>query len=132
MTDHLDDEDYRALADIRFELRRFMRFSEVAAKEAGIRPQHHQALLAIRGAGGHMLVGSLAEKLMLRPHTTTELVDRMVHHGLVARAPGLGEQRQVDVMISDKGVALLTSLSTEHRSELRRIRPLLSQLIAKL
>ena len=79
-----------------------------------------------------MLVGTLAERLMLRPHTTTELVDRMAQQGLVERSPGIDDQRQVDIKITAKGARILISLSTAHRAELRRIRPLLNHLIENL
>lgn len=132
MTDDLDDEHYETLAGIRHELRRFLHFSEQAAGGAGVTPQQHQALLAIRAAGGAMRIGALAEHLLLKPHSASEHVDRLVRLGLVTRTGGTADRRQVDVALTAEGRAILASLSLVHREELRRIRPLLTELITKL
>lgn len=132
MADDIRDEDYRALAGFRHELRRFLQFSEAAARDAGLTVQQHQALLAIRAAGTEgMLVGELAERLLLRPHSATGLIDRMERLGLVTRAAG-EDRRQVRVLVRPEGEAVLKSLSAMHREELRRIRPLLVHLIESL
>jgi DNA-binding MarR family transcriptional regulator len=132
MNEDLNDEHYAALASIRHELRRFLHFSEQAAATSGVTPQQHQALLAIRAAGGSMLVGALAEHLLLKPHSASEHVDRLVKLGLVRRGAGTTDKRQVPIELTSEGKALLTSLSRAHRDELRRIRPLLTQLIGTL
>ena len=71
--------DYRALAEFRYQLRRFDRFSERAARAVGLEPQQHQLLLAVKGmpAGVHATIGLLAERLQVQHHTAVELVDRM-------------------------------------------------------
>jgi DNA-binding MarR family transcriptional regulator len=130
--DDLSDEHYEALASIRHQLRRFLHFSEQAASGAGITPQQHQALLAIRAAGGEMLIGGLAEHLLLKPHSTSEHVDRLARLGLVQRKTGSEDRRQVAVELTPEGRSLLSSLSRTHRDELRRIRPLLTELIEQL
>lgn len=130
--DDLSDEHYQALASIRHELRHFLHFSEQAASAAGVTAQQHQALLAIRAAGGEMLVGALAEQLLLRPHSASEHVDRLAKLGLVQRKAGREDRRQVPIALTEKGGTLLSSLSRAHRDELRRIRPLLRQLIERL
>jgi DNA-binding MarR family transcriptional regulator len=132
MDEDLNDEHYAALASIRHELRRFLHFSEQAAAASGVTPQQHQALLAIRAVGGPMLVGALAEHLLLKPHSASEHVDRLVKLGLVRRGAGTTDKRQVPIELTPEGKALLTSLSRAHRDELRRIRPLLTQLIGTL
>lgn len=130
--DDLSDEHYQALASIRHELRHFLHFSEQAASAVGITAQQHQALLAIRAAGGEMLVGALAEHLLLKPHSVSEHVDRLAKLGLVQRREGRVDRRQVPIALTEDGRTLLASLSRAHRGELRRIRPLLSQLIERL
>lgn len=132
MDDDLSDEHYEALASIRHELRRFLHFSEQAAGSSGITPQQHQALLAIRAAGGEMLVGALAEHLLLKPHSASEHVDRLVRSGFVSRTSSTADKRQVCVALTAEGRAILASLSVAHREELRRIRPLLTELITRL
>src|SRR5262245_38534659 len=77
-------EEYRALAEFRYLVRRFLAFSEAAARAAGLRPQQHQLLLAVKGlpAGMKPTIRVLAERLQLRHHSTVELADRMEEQGL--------------------------------------------------
>lgn len=124
------DEDYVMLATFRYELRRFLQFSERAADDAGVTSQQHQALLAIRAASGAaMPVGALAERLLLRPHSTTGLIDRLQKLGLVERVRADGDRRQVLVRLTPMGETLLATLSAAHRAELRRLTPLLAGLM---
>lgn len=133
MAGELNLQDYRSLADFRFELRRFLHFSEGAAKAAGLSPQQHQALLAIRaGAPEGMLVGELAERLMLRPHSMSELVDRLEARGLVHRRHEDGDKRRVHIVPTDHARDILAALSADHRAELRRLKPLLQRLLDAL
>jgi len=124
------DEDYAMLATFRYELRRFLHFSERAAEDAGVTAQQHQALLAIRAASGAaMPVGALAERLLLRPHSTTGLIDRLQKLDLVERFQADGDRRQVLVRLTPMGETLLATLSEAHRAELRRLTPLLAGLM---
>jgi DNA-binding MarR family transcriptional regulator len=133
MIDALHEDEYRTLADIRFELRRFLKFSEHAARAAGLTTRQHQALLAIRAArSGGMVIRELADSMLLQPHTVTELVDRMEQARWVRREQDDEDARQVRVVLTDAGSSVLASLSSAHRSELRRLRPLLTALLAKL
>lgn len=130
---HLTDEDYRALAEIRRALRRFLHFSEDAAKAAGLKPQQHQALLAIRAAKDSILsVGDLAEFLLIQPHSASELADRLMALGLVIREPDVKDKRMMKLRLTPAAEDALLSLSVTHRDELRTLRPLLSELLAKL
>ena len=129
----LSDDDFVLLASFRFALRRFQQFSEQAARNAGLTPQQHQALLAIRAAGdAKMLVGELADRLLLKAHSTTELLNRLEKAALVERSQVSGDRRQVDVSLTDAGEELLASLASVHRDELRRLRPMLADLITRL
>jgi DNA-binding MarR family transcriptional regulator len=129
----LKDGDYATLANFRYELRKFARYSEHAAGEAGLTPRQHQALLAIRaGPGGALTVGALAERLFLKPHSASELVQRMVEQGLVGRQTGTEDKRQVSLRLNDHGERVLEYLSQSHRAELRRLRPMLQELFAGL
>jgi DNA-binding MarR family transcriptional regulator len=130
---NMKEDDYRTLAGFRYALREFVRYSESAAKEAGITTRQHQALLAIRaGPGGTLHVGELAARLFLRPHSASELVQRMVEQGLVRRETGAGDKRQVTLRLSPRGETVLEHLSHSHRAELRRLRPMLQELLAGL
>jgi DNA-binding MarR family transcriptional regulator len=131
--DDVRDEDYTTLATFRYELRNFLHFSENAAAEAGLTAQQHQALLALRGVpGGSMLVGELAERLLLRPHSASGLVDRLMGLGLVERNREDDDRRQVRILLTETGRKVLASLAASHRAELRRLRPLLTELMRRL
>jgi len=132
MDEDISQQEYEALAGFRYELRRFLRFSEEAAASAGLSAQHYQALLAIRAAGGSMRVGALAERLLLRPHSATGLVDRMEKIGIVRRGAAGEDRRQVPISITPRGAAMLSSIAAAHRAELRRLRPLLARLLEGL
>jgi DNA-binding MarR family transcriptional regulator len=117
--------DYRALADFRYQLRRFLRFSEEAARDAGLEPRQHQLLLAVKGMpeGVSPTIGAVAERLQLQQHSVVELVDRMEDGRLVQRLPGAGDRRQVLIAVTARGDSLLSRLSSAHRAEMRSIGP---------
>jgi DNA-binding MarR family transcriptional regulator len=121
----LSKSQYEMLAAFRYALRQFHHFSEEAAHAAGITPQQHQALLAIKGFHGRdcVTVGELAEKLQLRHHSAVGLVDRLVAEKLVARAPSARDRRQVFVQLTRRGEKVLGSLSSAHTEQLKRMAP---------
>ena len=127
------DEDYRTLAAVRAELRGFAHFTEKVVQAAGLTPQQHQVLVALRAADGNELtVGQLAEAMLLKPHSISGLADRLEALGLVRRVQGEADRRTVSLKLTDKAMKLMSSLSRTHRDELRRIRPLLISLLSKL
>jgi DNA-binding MarR family transcriptional regulator len=113
--------DYRSLAEFRYQIRRFLHFSEGAARAAGINPAQHQVLLVLKGIppGTTPTIGNLAERLLLRHHSTVGLVDRLARRDLVRRAPSGSDRRRVLIEITAKGERLLERLSVIHRAELR-------------
>ncbi|HZP42538.1 MAG TPA: helix-turn-helix domain-containing protein [Candidatus Binatia bacterium] len=113
--------EYRALAEFRYQIRRFLRFSERAARAAGLGPQHHQLLLAVKGlpAGRRPTVGEIAERLQLQHHSAVELIDRLAAHGLVRRDRDPRDHRQVVVRLTARGEAVLHELSLHHLAELQ-------------
>ena len=127
-------QDYEALAAFRHAMRRFLAFSEAAARAAGLTAQQHQAILAIKGQGpdAPMSVGDLAEHLVIRHHSAVELVDRLASAGLVRRAEDAGDRRRVGLRLTEKAEAVLMGLSATHLGELRRSRALLANLLARL
>ena len=131
---HLTKTQYENLAAFRFALRQFLRFSEDAATDAGITPQHHQALLAIKGFPGRdrVTVGELAERLQVKHHSAVGLVDRLVTEKLVTREASEEDRRHVHVRLTAHGEEVLEQLSAAHREQLRRIGPELSQLLQRL
>lgn len=129
----MEEIDYAALADWRYLLRQFLRFSEEEARRAGLTPQQHQALLALKGfAEGPMSLSVLAERLQVRHHSAVGLVDRLEAHGLVSRESGSGDRRQVFVRITPAGEGRLQALSSVHRRELQRLAPLLKEALSRL
>src|SRR6266487_1546330 len=121
--------EYRTLAEFRYQLRRFLRFSEQTARAAGLEPQQHQLLLAVRGLpqGRKATIGALAERLQLAHHSTVELVDRLVERGFIQRSRDEADQRQVLVTLTPQGEAVLRTLSLSHRAELHSVGPALVQ-----
>jgi DNA-binding MarR family transcriptional regulator len=126
--------DYRSLAEFRFLLRRFLAFSKSAAEEAGLTPQQHQALLAIKGyqANVRFTVGDLAENLMLRHNSAVGLADRLVRAGYVSRLADPKDRRRVTLVLTKKGDHVLSGLAAAHREELRQLTPALRALFAEL
>ena len=117
--------DYRALAEFRYQLRRFMHFSERMARAVGLEPQQHQLLLAVKGMpeDKKTTIGEIAERLQLQHHSTVELVDRLVERGLVERQRDNEDHRRVLVHLTAKGEEVLHQLSSAHLEELRTIGP---------
>jgi DNA-binding MarR family transcriptional regulator len=134
VTRPLSDRDYQSLATFRRELRRFLAFSEGAARAAGLTPAHHQLLLAIRGhAGGAPSTTDVADALQLKLHSATELVARAEAKGLVTRShTDPDDARRAVLALTDEGAAKLADLSTVHRDELRRFRDQLTDILGPL
>ena len=129
----LRQEDYEALADLRFALRQFMDFSASAAHSEGLPVQQHQALLAIKGQRGDaMTIGMLAERLIIAPHTATELVGRLSDAGLVERHADPADRRRQTILLTDKADEMLTRLSAVHLSEIKEMAPKLIELLLEL
>ena len=130
----LTDTDYRSLAEFRHALRRFLAFSEQAARDHGLTPAQHQLLLAIRGHAGPSdpSVTDLAEVLQLKLHSAGELADRAVDNGLVERRTDPADARRSLLSLTDEGQAQLDALSLLHRRELRRFRVELHSILDEL
>src|SRR5581483_486920 len=126
--------DYQALAEFRYQIRRFLHFSEREARRAGIEPQQHQALLAIKGLpeGRPATIGELAERLQIAHHSAVELVGRLGDRGLMVRTRGAADRRQVLLALSPEGAAVLRELSLLHRAELRATGPALARALNAL
>ncbi|MEO6779998.1 MAG: MarR family transcriptional regulator [Bradyrhizobium sp.] len=131
--DELTDADYAALAEFRYVLRQFLGFSERGAASCGLTPRQHQALLAIRGAAhAKVSVGYVAERLALKPHSATGLIDRLEALGLVMRRPSTDDGRQALIELTPKARTLLRELSQTHREEIVRVRPMLNALLERV
>ncbi|HTW48529.1 MAG TPA: MarR family transcriptional regulator [Acidobacteriaceae bacterium] len=119
-----DREIMQDLAWFRYNLRRFLRFSEKAARACGVTPQQHQLLLGVAGFTGEptVTISELAEFLQERNNSVVGLVERAVESGLVRRASGPSDRRQVMVSLTPRGEAILARLSALHHQEVERVR----------
>ena len=133
-TQRITKAEYEQLAAWRYSLRQFLRFSEEAAQAAGLTPQQHQALLAIKGFPGRdrVTIGELAERLQIRPHSAVGLADRLVSEKYAERLPGEQDRRQVYLSLTPHGEQVLENLTTAHREQLRRVEPHLRAVIDQL
>lgn len=128
----LSQADYRLLAEFRYLLRQFLAFSEKAAAEAGLSPQQHQALLAIKGFEGRPTVGDLATHLLVRHNTAVGLVDRLERMHLLTRHADPEDRRKVMLTLSTEAEDVLAGLSAAHREELQRLSSVLKPVLARL
>lgn len=115
----------RTLADFRFELRRFLHFSEQSAIDAGLQPQQHQLLLQVAGAteDATVTIAYAAERLGLKHNSAVELVDRSVREDLLERAEDPADRRRAILRVTRKGHRVLSRLSGEHARELTEAAP---------
>jgi DNA-binding MarR family transcriptional regulator len=120
-TRDLRPAEYRALAELRYRISRFLRFSEAAARDAGLEPQQHQLLLAIKGMPADRVatIGDLADRLQLKHNSVDELVRRVEQRRLITTERGEDDRRQVIVSLTSEGEDALRELSLAHLEELR-------------
>ena len=113
--------DYQAMAELRYRVRLFLREGDAAARAAGLEPQQYLLLLAIRGMPGAApcKIQSLADSLLIRHHSTVELVDRLESHGYVRRTRGKEDRREVLVSLLPKGQRVLERVVQQRIGELR-------------
>ena len=130
----VENNQFKALAAFRYELRKFLKFSEEAAKAQGVTPQQYQALLAIEGFSGRgeIRVGELAEQLQIVSHSAVGLVDRMEKRKLIKRNVSKQDKRFVSIGVTPLGRSLLEKVAAIHRRELRTAGPLLMDLLEKV
>ena len=126
--------DYWTLAELRYQIRRFLRVREDAARAAGIEPQQYQLLLQIKGMQGHQppTIATLAERLQLRHHSTVELIDRLVDRGMLVRRPGTDDRREVRIALKPSGEAILRRLAIHSLEELETEGPALVSTLRRL
>jgi DNA-binding MarR family transcriptional regulator len=126
--------EYDALADFSHRIRRFLAFSEDATRAAGLTPQQHQLLLAVKGAPGGTAVSirDAAEALLLRHHSVVGLVDRLERLGWLKRTRDKADRRRVQLRLTGAGDRVLATLTAEHRRELRAQGPALVQALTRI
>ncbi len=128
----LSPEQYRDLAEFRRQIRKFLFFSEATAKEHGLEAQQHQLLLAVHGLPGGVkpTIRELASRMYIQPHSALELVNRLEHTGVITRAAGPEDRREVWVRLTAAGKAQLRKLALAHRNELEGSGPELARALS--
>lgn len=128
------DRLLHTLADFRYELRRFLQFSECAALEAGLQPQQHQLLLQVAGAadGTAVTIAFAAQRLGLKHNSTVELVDRSEREDLIERTTDKEDKRRSILRLTRKGRHILQKLSGDHARELNELAPRLVRALRRV
>jgi DNA-binding MarR family transcriptional regulator len=126
--------DYESLAELRHQIRRFLHFSEQAARKAGLEPRQHQLLLTVKGLPRNVRprIGELAERLQIQHHSAVELANRLVSGGYVLRRRSSGDRREVLLELTAKGERILRMLSIHHKQELRTLGPALLNALTRV
>jgi DNA-binding MarR family transcriptional regulator len=121
MSAGITTEEYRALAELRYRIRLFLREGDAKARAVGLEPQQYVLLLALRGLPGDVeaTIVKLAERMMLKHHSVVELVDRLAAHGYVRRMRSREDRRKVLVSLLPRGVKLVEEVARQRISELR-------------
>ena len=116
----LKKRDFETLANFRYQIRKFVHFSEQLALRHGIKPQQYLLLLQIKGFPGRdwATVGELAERLQAQHHGVVALISRCEKLGLVERRQSTEDRRRIEIRLRAKGEKLLTKLASLHRAEL--------------
>jgi DNA-binding MarR family transcriptional regulator len=114
-------DEYRALAELRYRIRHFLREGDAVAQAAGLEPQQYLLLLTIRGLppGEEATIRTLADRLALKHHSAVELIDRLEGHGYVRRTRGRDDRRRVLVSLLPRGERLLEDVVRQRINELR-------------
>jgi DNA-binding MarR family transcriptional regulator len=125
--------DYESLAELRFQIRRFLANSEQAVRAVGLEPRQHQLMLALKGLPGDVRprVGELAARLHIQHHSAVELVNRLSKAGYVRRQRGGADRREVLLELTPRGEKVLRELSLYHRAELRSAGPALVEALRR-
>ncbi|HEX8964344.1 MAG TPA: MarR family winged helix-turn-helix transcriptional regulator [Rhodocyclaceae bacterium] len=123
MGDRLTKDDFEELSNFRYQLRRFIGWSEQLTKRMGASNLQYLLMLHIRGYAGRQwaTIGELAERLQAKHHGVVALVSRCEKLGFVERRPGRSDRREVEVHLTAKGNRLVERLAELHRDELARL-----------
>ena len=123
-TRNMSKTDFETLAQFRYALRRFLRFSEEVTRQSGVTPLQYQLMLQIKGFPGRdwANIDELAERLQAKHHGVVSLISRCEEAGWVKRHVSRGDKRRVEVQLTKKGEECLEQLARLHRDELRSVK----------
>jgi DNA-binding MarR family transcriptional regulator len=130
----VQSNEYFALAELRYQIRRFLNFSEAEARAANVEPQQHQLLLVLTSLRPPQkpTIRTVAERLQIQHHSAVELVKRSVARDLVERRTAVNDRREASLRVTARGRRVLRKLSVAHRRELRSVAPVLLRALASL
>jgi DNA-binding MarR family transcriptional regulator len=133
-TKTMSQPEYKALADFRYQIRKYLRFMEEKARAHGYNPQQYQLLLAIEGLpeGQIPTIKTLAERMQLNHNTMVELVDRCEKRGLLRRTREGLDRRLVTLAPTLAGKRMMQEQANASRSELQEIGPILFASLQRL
>jgi DNA-binding MarR family transcriptional regulator len=117
--------DYQALAEFRYQIRKYLHFSEKAVQSAGLERGQYQLMLAIKGMpeGVRPRIRELADRMQIQHHSAVELINRLEAGGFVRRERGQEDRREVMLALTPKGEKVLAELALHHHEELRSAAP---------
>ena len=117
----LSKENFEQLSEFRYQMRRFERFSEQAAQDAGITPLQYLQLLHIKGDPDRdwSTVGEISERLQAHHHGVIVLVSRCEALDLIKRKASETDRRQVEVHLLKTGEKILARLAELHQAEVK-------------
>ena len=128
-------EDYEALANFRYAMRKFLSFSKRAlAAEARLTTEQYEALLALKAFAGAtgLSISDLSERLQVKHHSAVSLIDKLEERHLARRQPGVADRRQVFVRLTPAGARLLARVAALHRNEIRSRSPEMIEALLRL
>jgi len=127
MAKPMSSDEFRALAEFRYQIRQFLNGSELAARSAGLEPQQYLFLLALRGlpAGRPATIRELAERMQLRHHSAVEMVNRLERQQLLRRERSRADRREVILHLTPRAEKILSRLARQRIAELRTAAPAL-------
>src|SRR5712691_12219182 len=120
MPGEITSDEYRALAELRYLIRKFVGEGDAVARAAGLEPQQYLFLLALRGLpeGVEATIRTLADRLALKHHSVVELIDRLEAHGYVRRSRSRDDRRRVLVSLLPRGEKMLEQVAQHRIGEL--------------
>jgi len=118
-------EQFRKLAEFRFQLRKFLQFSHAVAEHCGLRPQQYQLLQCVYGMPLELdpTIANVAARMLLKHNSAVELVDRTIEQGLLRRCPDPTDHRRILLRVTSQGERILASLADYHMQELEQAGP---------
>ena len=131
----LQETEFQALAEFRYGLRKFLRFSkDYLISHGRLTPEQYEALLALKAFAPKegLLVGELSERLQVKHHTAVSLTEKLAQRRLVTRQRGARDRRKVFVQLTPSGSSLLSRLAVAHRDVLRQLSPELTAALRSL